>query len=80
MIKTFKSRRMAKLLKPLKKQVMVITGASSGIGLVTARMAVKKDVRLVLAARNKDVLVMRKVSEALYAFSESQSPDWRKPD
>jgi len=24
--------------------------------------------------------VMRRVSAALYAFSESQSPDWRKPD
>jgi len=23
---------------------------------------------------------MRRVSAALYAFTESQSPDWRKPD
>ena len=28
-------------LKPLKDQVIVITGASSGIGLATARMAAK---------------------------------------
>jgi len=28
-------------LKPLNRQVIVITGASSGIGLVTARMAAK---------------------------------------
>ncbi len=41
-------------LKKLKDQVIVITGASSGIGLATARMAAKKGARLVLAARNGD--------------------------
>jgi NAD(P)-dependent dehydrogenase (short-subunit alcohol dehydrogenase family) len=35
---------------------MVITGASSGIGLVTARMAAKHGARLVLAARSEDAL------------------------
>ena len=40
-------------LKPLSEQVMVITGASSGIGLVTAKEAAKRDVRVVLAARNE---------------------------
>jgi short-subunit dehydrogenase len=40
-------------LKPLKQQVIVITGASSGIGLATARMAAKKGARLVLAARSE---------------------------
>jgi short-subunit dehydrogenase len=39
-------------LKELSGQAMVITGASSGIGLATARMAAAKGVRLVLAARN----------------------------
>lgn len=43
-------------LKPLSEQVIVITGASSGIGLTTARMAAKKRARLVLAARNDDAL------------------------
>lgn len=43
-------------LKPLEDQVMVITGASSGIGLVTARMAAKRGVRLVLSARNEESL------------------------
>lgn len=44
-------------LKPLKTQAIVITGASSGIGLVTARLAAKRGARLVLAARNKDALM-----------------------
>src|SRR5262249_45333474 len=38
--------------KPLKDQVIVITGASSGIGLATARMAAGRGARVVLAARN----------------------------
>ena len=43
-------------LKPVKEQVIVITGASSGIGLTTARMAAAEGARLVLAARNGDAL------------------------
>ncbi|MBX9601101.1 MAG: SDR family oxidoreductase [Bryobacteraceae bacterium] len=43
-------------LKPLNRQVMVITGATSGIGLVTARMAVQRGARVVLAARNESAL------------------------
>ena len=39
-------------LKKLHEQVMVITGASSGIGLVTARDAARRGARVVLAARN----------------------------
>jgi NADPH:quinone reductase-like Zn-dependent oxidoreductase len=38
-------------LKPLNQQTIVITGASSGIGLVTARMAAKNGANVVLAAR-----------------------------
>lgn len=43
-------------LRKLSDQVMVITGASSGIGLVTARMAAKRGTRLVLNARNEEAL------------------------
>jgi short-subunit dehydrogenase len=43
-------------LKKLNEQTIVITGASSGIGLVTARMAAKHGARLVLAARSEAAL------------------------
>ena len=43
-------------LKPVKDQVIVITGASSGIGLVTARMAAHRGARVVLTARNHEAL------------------------
>jgi NAD(P)-dependent dehydrogenase (short-subunit alcohol dehydrogenase family) len=43
-------------LKKLSEQVIVITGASSGIGLTTARMAARRGAKVVLAARNEDAL------------------------
>ena len=43
-------------LKPLARQVVVITGATSGIGLSTARAASAKGARVVLAARNEEAL------------------------
>lgn len=43
-------------LKKLKKQVMVITGASSGIGLTTAEMAAERGARVMLCARNEEDL------------------------
>jgi short-subunit dehydrogenase len=47
---------MAIKLKPLRDQVMVITGASSGIGLATARAAARQGAKLVLTARNEESL------------------------
>ncbi|TGE28407.1 SDR family oxidoreductase [Hymenobacter metallicola] len=43
-------------LKKLSQQILVITGASSGIGLVTARMAAEKGAKLVVAARSEHAL------------------------
>lgn len=42
--------------KKLADQTIIITGASSGIGLATARRAAKEGSRLVLVSRNEDVL------------------------
>ncbi len=42
--------------KPLNEQVMVITGATSGIGLATAVLAAEEGVKLVLAARSDATL------------------------
>ena len=39
-------------LKPVAEQVIVITGASSGIGLVTARLAASRGARVVLVSRD----------------------------
>src|SRR5206468_3596858 len=42
--------------KKLRDQTIVITGASSGIGLATARLAARRGARVVLTSRNEQDL------------------------
>lgn len=52
-------------LKKVSEQTIVITGATSGIGLTTARMAAERGAKLVLAARNEEAL--RQLADELSA-------------
>src|SRR3978361_1133126 len=74
--RTRRSTIMSIKLKPLAEQVIVITGASSGIGLVTARMAGRRGARLMLIARNEPALrtivqeIKAKGGDAAYAVAD----------
>lgn len=63
-------------LKPLSRQILVITGASSGIGLATARRAASKGAAVVLAARNEEALgriceeIRRDGGQAVYVAAD----------
>jgi short-subunit dehydrogenase len=72
---------MAVQLKDIDEQVMVITGASSGIGLCTARLAARRGARLVLAARSHNALarltneIARNGGRAVYVVADVSKPD-----
>lgn len=71
---------MALRLKPLRDQTIVITGASSGIGLTTARRAARAGARVVVAARNADALqrlvneITAEAGEAFYVIADVANP------
>jgi short-subunit dehydrogenase len=72
-------------LKKLEEQVIVITGASSGIGLVTARMAAGRGAKVVLAARSEGALrqlrdeIRAEGGEAIYVVADvGHEPDVRR--
>ncbi|RFA25810.1 hypothetical protein CAI21_18315 [Alkalilimnicola ehrlichii] len=64
------------ILKPLHEQTVVITGASSGIGLVTARRLAQHGAKVVLAARNETALkdlteeLQHKGCQAIYVVTD----------
>jgi short-subunit dehydrogenase len=68
-------------LKKLNEQIMVITGASSGIGLTTTRMAAQHGARLVLAARSENALqqltneITREGGQAVYVVADVGKPE-----
>ena len=63
-------------LKPLADQVILITGASSGIGLVTAKLAAERGAKVVLVARNEQSLadavaeIVAKGGDAIHAVAD----------
>jgi short-subunit dehydrogenase len=61
-----KLEHMSASLKPISEQVIVITGASSGIGLATALEAAKQGAQVVLAARSEQTLsaIVSRIREA----------------
>jgi short-subunit dehydrogenase len=71
---------MAAQLKSLSEQVLVITGASSGIGLTTAKMAAERGAKVVLAARDEEGLrqaveeIRNKGGEAVYVVADVADP------
>ena len=70
-----------KKLKKISEQVIVITGASSGIGLATALSAARKGARLVLASRNQNSLAeaQHKIEalggDAVYIVADVGNPE-----
>ena len=63
---------MAIRLKPIKDQVIVITGASSGIGLATAQEAARRGARVVLASR--DEVDIKKAADQIVAEGGQATP------
>ena len=68
-------------LKTVDDQVIVITGASSGIGLVTAKMAAARGARVVLVARNETDLrravegIRRNGGRAIFVAADVALPE-----
>ena len=71
-------------LKPLNEQVMLITGASSGIGRQSAVRAAKAGAKVVLVARNESALqgavaeIEHAGGQAIYAVADVADPEQLK--
>jgi len=72
---------MALRLKPLSDQVIFITGASSGIGLMTARMAAARGAKVFLVSRSEEALrqsverIQQANGDAAFAIADVASID-----
>jgi short-subunit dehydrogenase len=68
-------------LKPLSEQVVVIVGASSGIGLSTARLAAARGARVVVVARSRNALdqlvseIRERGGQAIAVVADATSED-----
>jgi short-subunit dehydrogenase len=60
-------------LKPLSEQTIVITGATSGIGLCTARMAAERGANVVAVARNEEALceLVDEINASVKGFTDA---------
>ena len=69
---------MALRLKKLREQIIVITGATTGIGLATARLAASRGAKLVLAARDENraptLAELAQLDDAAFRARFSKSP------
>jgi short-subunit dehydrogenase len=71
----------ASSLKPLNQQVVVVTGASSGIGLCTAKLAAERGAKVVLVARSAETLkklveqITNAGGEAIYVVADVADRD-----
>ncbi|AQQ52983.1 SDR family oxidoreductase [Planococcus lenghuensis] len=63
-------------LRAVEDQVIVITGATSGIGLATARMAAEKGAKIIAVSRNEDAL--RQLIDELR--NHGHTAEWIKAD
>lgn len=68
-------------MKPISEQVIVLTGATSGIGLSTAKMAAERGAKVVLSSRNEEELravtedIRQKGGEAVFVVVDVSKYD-----
>jgi short-subunit dehydrogenase len=69
-------------LKPIYDQVLVVTGASSGIGLATARLAAERGAKVVMAARTDEKLheLAREITDSAEGEAIAVSADVSQED
>ncbi len=61
----------------IERSVIIVTGASQGIGLATAKLLASKGARVVLAARSSDIIeaVMKTLTDAIAIPTDMRKPE-----